>query len=135
MALPIRKIKGMTSETAAKFEKHGISNADEFLKATRTPKEREELAKKLNVDHKAVLEFANRADLARVKGIGGVFSNLLEEAGVDTVKELSHRVPENLHAKIAEVNSDKKLAGRTPTQDAVAKWVAEAKTLPAALDY
>ena len=49
-----------------------------------------------------MLELVNRADLARIKGIGEVYSNLLENAGVDTVLELSKRVPANLHAKLVE---------------------------------
>ena len=84
---------------------------------------------------RAILELANRADLARVRGIGGVFSDLLEQAGVDTVKELATRSPDNLHAKLLEMNAQRRLAGRAPTLDMVKDWVAQAKELPKLLEY
>ena len=71
----------------------------------------------------------------RIKGVGEEYSDLLENAGVDTVKELAARKPENLHAKILEVNAAKDSVRRPPTAAAVAAWVAEAKTLPPAVTY
>ena len=35
------------------------------------------------------------------------FAELLEASGVDSIPELSHRVAENLHAKMVEVNEKK----------------------------
>ena len=87
------------------------------------------------MSEKEVLELANRADLARVKGIGKVFSDLLENAGVDTVKELAQRKPANLHTKLAEVNTEKKFAKRAPTMAEVTDWVDQAKALPKTLKY
>lgn len=87
------------------------------------------------MESQIVLKLANRADLARLRGIGGVFSNLLEQAGVDTVKELANRRPENLYAKLVEINNQLHLAGRVPTKQAVAGWVSQAKELPRVLEY
>ena len=87
------------------------------------------------VEPRIILELANRADLARIRGVGGVFSDLLEHAGVDTVKELATRRPENLHAKMAETNAQEKLASRTPTLNAVQDWVTQAKELPKLLEH
>jgi predicted flap endonuclease-1-like 5' DNA nuclease len=101
----------------------------------KTPAARKELAKKLGMEASAVLELANRADVARINGIGGVFSDLLENAGVDTVKELAKRDPANLMAKLTEVNAKKKLAGRLPTVAQVKDWVDQAKALPKLLEY
>ncbi|HEY3297552.1 MAG TPA: DUF4332 domain-containing protein, partial [Armatimonadota bacterium] len=72
----------------------------------------------------------NRADLARIKGIGSEFADLLEAAGVDSVPELAQRVPDNLAAKLSEVNAAKKLTRRLPTAAQVADWVEQAKGLP-----
>lgn len=134
-ALSVSQLRGITSDLAAKLVEKGLKNSDQFLAACKTPEARKELAKQLGVDVKVLLELANRADLARVKGIGEAFSNLLEEAGVDTIKELAGRVPENLQAKLAEVNGAKKLVNRTPTLDMVKDWVAQAKALPKLLEY
>ncbi len=57
----------------------------------------------------------NLADFFGIKGIGEEYSDLLEEAGVDTVAELARRDPASLHAKILEVNKEKKLVRRPPT--------------------
>ena len=88
----------------------------------------------MGVEAPVILELANRADLARVKGIGKVFSDLLEQAGVDSVKELANWRPDHLHAKLVEVNTQK-LAGRAPNLKVVEKWVAQAQKLPKTLEY
>lgn len=82
-----------------------------------------------------ILEWLNRADLARVKGIGSEYADLLEASGVDTVPELARRSPQNLVEKMAEVNEAKKLVRRLPVLSQVESWVAQAKELPRALEY
>lgn len=135
MTIQINKFKGISYELKIELKKHGFNNSDQILEATRTPAGRQSLAESLGVDSQVVLELANRADLARVNGIGGVFSDLLEQAGVDTVKELATRRPDNLHAKLLEINFEKELAGRTPTLKAVQDWVTQAGELPRMLEY
>jgi len=135
MAISIGKLRGMSAELAAKLKEQGISNSDQLLGAARTPAGRKALAEHAGVDSQVILGLANRADLARVRGIAGVFSDLLEHAGVDTVKELATRNPDNLHAKLAEINAEKKLAGRAPSLDMVKDWVGQAKELPKLLEY
>ncbi|NLH82713.1 MAG: DUF4332 domain-containing protein, partial [Phyllobacteriaceae bacterium] len=71
----------------------------------------------------------------RIKGVGEEYSELLEAAGVDTVKELKHRNAENLHAKMEEINEAKKLVRQTPSLKSVGEWIEQAKTLPAVLTY
>lgn len=131
----LRDIKGMTEGVAAKLKEQKIDNSDELLEATKNPQARKELAGKLGIDPKLVLELANRSDLIRIKGVAGAFSDLLENAGVDTVKELAGRVPANLQAKLAETNEKTKLSNRTPTVEMVTDWVAQAKALPKILEY
>jgi len=105
------------------------------LKQAAIEVDRKVLADLAVFDKPAFAELANRADLARVKGIGKVFSDLLENAGVDTVKELKHRKPDNLLAKMTEVNEAKKLVRALPTLKAVTDWVEQAKVLPAVMTY
>ena len=77
----------------------------------------------------------NIADLLRIKGVGEEYSDLLEETGVDTVVELSKRVPEHLHAKMLTVDEEKKLVQRLPTLNEVKEWIEEAKKLPRKIEY
>ncbi len=131
----LKDIKGMPAVVEAKLKDLGIGDSDELLAAAKTTAERKALAGKLGIDSKMVLELANRSDLIRIKGVAGAYSDLLENAGVDTVKELSGRVPENLQVKLEEINGKMKLTQRTPTAEMVKDWVEQAKKLPKTLEY
>lgn len=131
----IEDIEGIGPAYAKKLAEAGIKTTDDLLAAGATPKGREELAAKTGISSKLILEWVNLADLFRIKGIGEEYSDLLEEAGVDTVVELAKRDPENLHAKILEVNEKKKLVRRPPTLKQVKDWVEQAKKLPRKVEY
>jgi len=135
MSLTLGELKGINDTLTNLLKAQGLIDSDTLLEATRTPKGRKELAETIGIDNSIILELANRADLARIKGIGRVYSDLMEEAGVDTVKELSKRVPENLHAKLVEINSVRQLTQRPPSADQVAGFVEQAKSLPPMLEY
>ncbi len=134
MALRSTELFGVREDLGAKLTAEGLGDSGKLLAAAATPKAREELAAKLGVDSKQVLEMANRADLARIKGVGTVYSDLLEWAGVDTVAELARRNPENLYDKIVEA-ANEHFVKRLPRAADVANWVAQAKELPRALEY
>ncbi|GAP05667.1 MAG TPA: DUF4332 domain-containing protein [Anaerolinea thermolimosa] len=128
-------IEGIGEAYATKLKAAGIGTVEALLEAGASPKGRKELAEKTGISPDLILKWVNRADLYRVRGIGQEYSDLLEAAGVDTVVELSQRNPENLYAKMVEVNEAKKLVRRMPTQAQVAEWVAEAKKLPRVITY
>ncbi len=106
-----------------------------LLAAGGSPKGRTDLEEKSGIPHKLILEWVNHADLYRIKGVGSEYSDLLEEAGVDTVVELATRNAENLYKKMVEVNTEKKLVRQLPTQAKVADWIAQAKALPRLVSY
>jgi len=116
-------------------EKAKIRTVEALLKAGATPQGRQELEEKTGIYGALILEWVNLADLMRIKGVGEEYSDLLEEAGVDTVRELQHRVPENLWAKMREVNQDKNLVRRIPSLSQVQDWVEQAKHLPPKVVY
>lgn len=128
-------IEGIGPVYAEKLASVGITTVEALLKAGASPKGREELAEKTGISGKLILEWVNLADLFRIKGISEEYSDLLEEAGVDTVPELAQRNAENLHAKLQEVNAAKKLVRRLPAQSQVADWIQQAKALPRVLTY
>jgi predicted flap endonuclease-1-like 5' DNA nuclease len=131
----ITAIEGVGEVNAKKLEKMGINTVEKLLNMGATPKGRKEIAQGTGIGEKVILKWVNFADLFRVKGIGTQYSELLEAAGVDTVIELSKRLPENLFKKMEEVNEDKKLVRRTPALKEVNKWVAQAKNLPRVINY
>lgn len=116
-------------------EKAGIGTVEGLLEAGATPAGRKALEEKTGIGHKLILEWVNLADLMRIKGISEEYSDLLEEAGVDTVKELRNRVPEHIHQKMAEVNEEKRLVRRVPSLSEVESWVEQAKKLPPKVTY
>ena len=129
------EIEGIGPTYAEKLVEIGIRTTDDLLEAGRTSKDRENLAKKTGISKKLILEWVNLADLFRIKGVGEEYSDLLEEAGVDTVVELAKRNADNLHPKILEVNNKKKLVRRPPTLEQVQQWIEEAKALPRKVEY
>lgn len=131
----IIEIEGIGETYAKKLKEAGVGTLEALLQRGSSPKGRKELAETTGITEKLILEWVNLADLFRIKGIGSEYSDLLEEAGVDTVVELASRNPENLHAKILEVNQAKKLVRRPPTLEQVKDWVAQAKTLPRVVTY
>ena len=134
MAMPIGKLRGMSYKLEVRLKEQGVYNSDQLLQAARTPAGRGELAERIDLDTQSLLELAKRADLARVRGIGGVFSDLLEHIGVDTVEELATRSPVNLRAELVETNDRERLAGRLPTLKVVEGWVSQATDLPEVLE-
>lgn len=131
MSDPIGEIRGMTPALKAKLEAHGISNTDHLLEHAHTEHQRNELAHKADSTPHIIKELVNRADLMRINGVGTVFSNLLEEAGVNSCKELQHRIPEHLHKTLEDAHANKHLSQRAPSLSEVTEWVTESKKLAA----
>lgn len=135
MSITLGELRGITDAVLSALKEQGLGDSDALLEAAKTPQSRKALASASGVEPKAILELANRADLARIKGIGRVYSDLMEEAGVDTVKELAQRSPANLHAKLIEINSTRQFTQRPPSVDQVSDFVGQAKSLPGMLEY
>lgn len=128
-------IEGIGETYEAKLNAVGIVTVEDLLKQCATPKGRAELEEKTGIRHDLILEWTNRADLFRVKGVGEEYSDLLEATGVDTVAELAQRNPENLYKAMVAKNTEKELVRRMPSQQQVADWVASAKSLPRVVTY
>jgi predicted flap endonuclease-1-like 5' DNA nuclease len=135
MPIEVEELEGATDALAAKLAERGILDNEALVEAASTPSKRKELASFCGCETGEILQLANRADLARVRGIGGVYSDLLEIAGVDTVKELATRRPDRLYAKIAETNDRDKLTTKPPTQAMIEDWIKQAKGLTPILTY
>lgn len=135
MSYKIVEIEGIGDVYAQKLEAAGIKTTEDLLENAATPKQRKDLAEKTEISEKLILKWANHADLFRIKGVAGQFAELLEAAGVDTVKELRHRVAANLQPKMVEVNEAKNLCNRVPSVKEIEKMIAQAKELEPKLSY
>jgi predicted flap endonuclease-1-like 5' DNA nuclease len=131
----LQTIEGIGDTYAKQLEEAGVGSLEALLEQGKTAKGRADLVEKTGISNQLILKWVNRADLFRVKGIGEEFGDLLEIAGVDTVPELAQRNAENLYNKIVEVNEERKLVRRLPSQNQVADWIEQAKQLPRTMTY
>lgn len=132
----ISDIEGIGPVFAEKLSKAGVRSVNKLLEKGATRTGRKDLANATGIDDSMILKWVNMADLYRVKGIGSEYSELLEKAGVDTVKELATRKAENLQAKMVEVNSTgRPLVRQVPGLKRVQSWVANAKKLDPKVSY
>jgi len=130
MAKSIEKIEGIGPKTGEALRSAGVKTVESLLEAAADKKSRVALADKTGISEARILKCVNMADLFRINGVASQYAELLECAGVDTVKELRNRNPENLAAAMAEANNAKNLVRRAPSTVVVSDWVAQAKKLP-----
>jgi hypothetical protein len=135
MSYPITDIDGIEGEVAAVLKAVRIRSTERLLEAARTVKGRKDLAIKTGFDEKQLLCWANVADRMRIKGISKEYADLLQAAGVDTVKELKYRNPANLAKAMADANKKRKLVRLLPSEKVVARWIEFAKKLQLKITY
>ncbi len=130
-------IEGVGEKYAEKLKNAGVTTTDKLLEMGETPKGRKDIAEKSGISGKLILTWVNHVDLFRINGVRGQYAELLEDAGVDTVKDLARRNAVNLTKKMEEVNEagGKKIVQKVPVLSQVEKWIAEAKELPRKVQY
>ncbi len=133
--MQITKIEGIGPAYAEKLRAVGISKVNDLLKHAASRHHRQRISKETGISAGMILEWVNRADLMRVPGIGSEYSDLLEAAGVDTVRELANRRPDNLFQKMAIANKAVRRVRRLPSEGEVATWIERARQLPAVISY
>jgi predicted flap endonuclease-1-like 5' DNA nuclease len=131
----LSKVEGIGEFYAQKLRAAGVGTTQALLEKGASPQGRTEIAEKTGISGKLILEWVNHVDLFRIKGVGEEYSDLLEEAGVDTVPELAQRNPEHLYQKLVAVNREKKLVRQLPTRSQVIDWIEQAKRLPRVIAY
>src|SRR5262245_3851878 len=119
----------------ARLKTLGIRTTDKLLEASKTVKDRRNLAQKLDIDEQTVLRWANLTDRMRIKGVREPYAELLKDAGVDTVKELKYRNPAHLARAMAEANSKRKRVRLLPSEKRVGRWIEAAKRLDQKIKY
>lgn len=128
----ITTIEGIGPAKATTLRAAGVRTVEALLDTAADKKGRRALAEATGLDEGSILSWVNFADLMRISGVSRQYSELLEAAGVDTVKELRRRNADNLAASMLEANNRgrNRLVKRPPSAKVVAGWVAQAKDLP-----
>lgn len=135
MSYPIANLEHFAPGVAATLKSVGIRTTGKLLETAKDPKGRKRLAAKTAIDEKCILRWANMADRMRIKGIGEDYAELLEAAGVDTVRELKYRNPVNLAKAMAAANAKRKLVELLPSEKRIGRWIEHAKKLPLKISY
>lgn len=135
MSYKIDEIEGIGPAFGQKLKDAGINSTDDLLSRCAAPAGRKEIADTTGINSKQILGWTNMADLMRVSGVGRQYAELLEAAGVDTIKELRNRNPENLAEAMKKANEEKNLANATPAASKVADWVEQAKKTDPKITY
>lgn len=135
MSKSIEDIEGIGPAFAEKLRAIGIKTTDRLLAAGATRDSREQLAQTTGLGESLLLKWVNMADLFRIKGVAGQYSELLECSGVDSVRELRNRNAANLAQAMAEANRRKRVCKNTPNDRIVGEWIEQAKTLPPAVEH
>jgi predicted flap endonuclease-1-like 5' DNA nuclease len=134
--MKIIDIEGIGPTYAASLISAGVRTTESLLKKGATRKGREELAAACGMAPQKILEWVNRADLYRIKGIGSEYSDLLEMVGVDTVVELARRNAANLAAAFNKLLAERpNVVRRVPSEKVAAGWIMQARALPRAVEY
>lgn len=135
MSYPITDIGGIVGDVAASLKSAGIRSTAKLLEQARTVKGRKILSEKTGLPEKQLLCWANMADRMRIKGISKEYAELLQAAGVSTVKELRYRSPANLAKAMAEANIKRKMVRLLPSEKVVTRWIETAQKLELKIKY
>ncbi|MEA2023568.1 MAG: DUF4332 domain-containing protein [Actinomycetota bacterium] len=125
----IAAIESMDRLDATKLRKAGVRTTDALLSVAATRTGRRRLARETGLSESEILAWVNRADLMRIKGIGSEYADLLEVAGVDTIRELRRRNPDRLLTAMTDLNLRRRVIRRLPTNGMVTGWIEAAKGL------
>ena len=135
MSKKITEIEGIGPAYQEKLAAAGVKTVEGLLELGASKSGRKKIAEDSGLDESQILVWVNMADLFRIKGVASQFEELLKAAGVDTVKELRTRNAENLHAKLVEVQEEKKITRTVPALSQVTDFVEQAKKLEPMVTY
>ena len=135
MSYPVSVVDGISPGIAKRLLAAKIRTTGKLLQLACSPHGRKVLAERTGLEAATILRCANRADRMRIKGVGRESAELLEVAGVDTVRELRYRNPANLASRMKSAAVNAKLARPLPSEKVLARWIDDAKRLRLEIRY
>ena len=122
------EIIGLNNKQAKLLEKEGYNDVEDLLPLSKT--QIKNLAKKIGVSIEKLDTWQEHADLMRIKGVNPEYANVLNQIGIDSVKEFARRNPKSTHEKLKQLKKDNpKVISKLPTLKNVEGWINKAKNL------
>ena len=130
MNYQINTIEGIGPEYSSKLNQAGVNTVEDLLKKGADPLARQRLANESGCNEPTLLKWVGMADLFRISGISSQYSELLNECGVTSVNDLSHRNASKLHKKMQQVNQARQVCKVIPRLQTIEHFIHQAQTLP-----
>lgn len=125
----INGMRGLNAEIKEKLQAAGIKYMQQLLERGKTEQQRIEFAQRVDLPLSTIQCLVGRADVMRLRSIGGDLSHLLEFADVTSCRILQQQQPEVLYKRLAEIHIGKKIGYHAPSLAQVRSWINEAKEL------
>ena len=134
MVLKLANLESLAPDEVGRLEALGILNSDDVLLHASTPERRRDLAARSGLDDGLILRLARTADLARIVGLIEPHVLLLDALGIGCVRALAEQDPSLLVKALRRKNVELTLVRSVPPESIIARWVTDAKALPALLE-
>ena len=125
------EIEGIGEEYAEDLKRVGIKTTEDLRLSSLV-----EIAEATGISPKLLYKWICMADLFRVKRAAEEYTNLLFEMEIETVKELSKKKADDLHADVTKFADEMEEkpgwhgdVNKAPSKDDVKKWIDSAKAL------
>jgi len=117
-AVALQKFPGIEGAIIDKLKKVGIKQSKQFFEQAQSHAQRKLLSKITLVPEKVLLELFKMCDLARIWGVGPVFTRLLLAAEIDSVEQFINMDIPSMYEALMKLNKDKDLnAGHFSQKD------------------
>jgi hypothetical protein len=127
MTYKMSDLKGIDENQLAQLRQGGVENTDEMMTLWNDPARRVSLTTSTGLTDEQLTRLASMARVARLKGVGPKYADLLVTAGVRGRKSLATYTPETLVQRLGDVSAAKSLTGPLPSLVEVGAWFAELK--------
>jgi len=125
---PIFEIEGIGKKWGKTLEKAGFASVENLVGINKDGIK--DLAEKTKISEKLIDKWVEHADLMRIGGVGPEYAEVLNEIGIDSVKEFAQRNPKNTLDRIITLDKEKPdMFRRPPTLKMVEDWIDEAKKI------
>lgn len=133
--LPLKDFLKINPTHIEKLKAVGIRNAEQMIKAGKTPKKRQELSEKTGIPTEAILELVKLSDLTRIFGVKSIRARLYYDAGAETVEKMAKWNPAKLRTMLTAFVQKTGFNGIAPLPKEAEFTVKEAKRLPKIIEY